>query len=50
METTTSFENISNTERYVRFVVSIVAIIASIESSVGTGVLAAINFAAVALP
>ena len=43
METKTSLENISNIERFVRFGVSVAAIVAAIESSVGAATFAAIN-------
>lgn len=49
METNTSYENISTTERYVRFGVSFAAIVMALESSLGTGVFATINLGAIVL-
>jgi hypothetical protein len=49
METNTSLENISITERYVRFGVSCAAIVWAMESGVAAGLFAAINFAAIVL-
>lgn len=49
METKTTFENISTTERWVRFVISVAAIVGAVESTIGAAAFAAINFAAIAL-
>lgn len=49
MKPITSFANISTTERYVRLVISVVAIIAAVEIGAGPALLAAIVFPAVVL-
>ena len=49
METKYTLDNLSTTERYMRFGASVVAIIAAMESSVGSSLFAAINFTAIAV-
>lgn len=49
MDSKIALENISTTERYVRFGLSVAAIVAAMESSVSSGLFAVINFAAIAL-
>lgn len=49
MNTHTYHENINMTERYVRVALSVGAIIAVVETTVGASVVAAVSFPAVAL-
>ena len=49
METKHTLNNLSTTERYIRVGISIAAIVAAMESSLGSGVFAAINFTAIAV-
>lgn len=49
METRNTFENLSTTERAVRFAASFLAIVATLEISLAGGVFAAVNIAAIAV-
>jgi hypothetical protein len=49
METKYTLDNLSTTERYIRVGISIAAIVAAMESSLGSGVFAAINVTAIAV-